>query len=705
MSTILAVAGLCGWGSLACAQNTPSGTNSRDALILQAAAAYGKKNAAKVNEILPQVAGHPMEPWVDYWSMRLRIGSATPEEMRAFFKRWKGSYVEDRLRNDWLLVLGRQGRFDLFAQEYRSFVMRDDSQVLCYALLIDARNGHAAADLAKEAFIKIQPAYVVENGCNLLASELYKSKKMPGQTVWIKARRLVEVNRIGATQKVVAIVLPGMDATVQSLMSKPEKWLADQKKAYGSLLSSKGDTSRTSAKTAVKGQGALEGAAAGGKSEKKLSSSDKELLTLALIRLAAKSPEDAVAQLTGDWKNQLSADQRGWIYGVAARVMAQRLNSAKALDYYKHIEPAQGLSEDVLVWRARTQLRAAAANKKTKKGWQDLLTVINTLPPDLASESAWIYWRAIAMKQTANKENAQEIRLRAEALLESIAGFDGFYPQLAQEALGRLIQLPEPPEPATRQELNAAIDTPGLMRALYAIRMGLRSEGVREWNWNLRGRDERALQAAAQLACDEQVWDRCINTSERAKTLFNMQQRYPMPYKDLAVPRAQEVGLDAAFVYGLMRQESRFVADIKSSAGAAGLMQLMPGTAKWTAKKINMTDFQANMVTDPQANIELGTAYLQMSVEEFDGSELLAAAGYNAGPSRPRRWRNGPVLEGAVWAENVPFNETRNYVQTVLPAAVVYQIMLTGKPQSLQARLGKIGPHNPNVPDKIPDLP
>lgn len=656
-------------GSVGALAQGSTDVDARDALVLQAAEAYRKGDAAKLRALLPQVAGHPMEPWVDYWAVKVRLSQATPEEITAVFKRWPGSYVEDRLRNDWLLILGKKGDWETFSQQYAHFKMRDDSQVLCYALLIDDRNGHNAVEYARREYLRIRPAAVTEDGCNLLAATLYRAGKMPASDIWIKARRQVELNRVSATQKTVALVASEMDSIIKAMMDKPEQWLKGQQ----------GDTASKVAAGPTR----------------------SELVTLALIRLAAKEPAKAITLLRSTWKSDLNADQTAWVYAVAGRVLAQRLD-AKALDYYKLAVRAQGLSEDTVLWHARAQLRAAASSRGTQD-WVQLIAVIDAMPEDLRTNAAWVYWKAIALKKTAGS-NVAKIQ-EAQALLESIDGYDGFYPQLATEELGRQISLPPVPQPPTDYEMSQAIDTPGLMRGLYAIRMGLRSEGVREWNWNLIGKSDRALQAAAQLACDQHVWDRCVNTSERTKELYNVSQRYPMPFHDLVVPRAYEIGLDSAYVYGLIRQESRFNPEIKSSVGATGLMQLMPATAKWTAKEIGMTNFKPSMVTDPKTNITLGTAYLKLSVDEFDGSELLAAAGYNAGPGRPRRWRNGPELDGAVWAENVPFDETRKYVQTVLPAAVVYQMIMTKQPQSLRARLGQVKPHDPAVPDKTPDLP
>ena len=255
------------------------------------------------------------------------------------------------------------------------------------------------------------------------------------------------------------------------------------------------------------------------------------------------------------------------------------------------------------------------------------------------------------------------------------------------------------PAPLTPAEREAAQRDPGLQRALHAIVIGLRSDGVREWNYTTNlarpgGLPERELLAAAQLACEREVWDRCINTSERTRTEFDVEQRYPTPMRDSVVRRAREINLDPAFVYGLIRQESRFVMDARSHVGASGLMQVMPATARWTARKIGMTSFTPEQINQRDVNIAIGTGYLKLVLDNFEGSMPLAAAAYNAGPSRSRKWRQGPTLEGAMWAENVPFHETRDYVKKVLSNATNYAAVITGEPQSLKARLGMVGPRD-----------
>ena len=145
--------------------------------------------------------------------------------------------------------------------------------------------------------------------------------------------------------------------------------------------------------------------------------------------------------------------------------------------------------------------------------------------------------------------------------------------------------------------------------------------------------------------------------------------------------------------------------DARSHVGASGLMQVMPATAKWTAKKIGLVNFTPDQITDRDTNIAIGTGYLKLVLDDFGGSMPLAAAAYNAGPGRPRNWRNGPTMEAAIWAENVPFSETRDYVKKVLANTTSYAAILSGQPQSLKARLGTVGPRAGNGEAENTDLP
>jgi soluble lytic murein transglycosylase len=632
-----------------------------DSVIADMAQAYKVRDRKRLSALLPQVRGYVLEPWGAYWELSARLDEASPAEVQDFFARYSGSYQEDKLRSEWLLLLGHNRDWTAFNREYPRYRMSDDKSLRCYALLTDHLASGANVNAAvMQTWLAQKDA---EEGCAAAAEQLVKDHSMPPEQVWPRARLGLENDRLRVATQAVGILNDGWVKTLSAIYANPAKYLNDKL-------------------TALRPQ-------------------TREMVSLAIIRLAYLDPAEGAAELNNlRWKAQLSQEERSWIWGVIGKRAAQKLSN-DAVGYFAQGQFSQ-MHEDHLAWAVRAALRAG--------NWKMVQDAVAAMPTAVAAEPVWAYWHARALLARADSEAA---RAEALTLLQSIAGVRGFYEQLALEETGQRISVPEAPEALSEPEREAARNNPGLARALYAIQIGLRQEGVREWNYStnlhvLGGMDDRSLLAAAELACRAEVWDRCINTSERTKGVMDFTQRFPMPFKNAVLARTAKIGMDPAYVYGLIRQESRFIMDAKSGVGAAGLMQVMPATAKWTAKKIGLSDFQPHQITERDTNIAIGTGYLKLLLESFGGSMPMAAAAYNAGPGRPRLWRGAsgaPQLEAAIWAENVPFNETRDYVKKVLSNTTNYAALITGQPQSLKARLGLVGPLDSSTPDTSTELP
>ncbi len=675
------LAGLCSvfFGGPALAQ----GQRGDDAMVeMSEAAKRGDK--ARLRALLPQVRGHALEPWGVYWEMKARLQEASAAEVQAAMQSLAGTYQEDRLRNDWLLLLGQRRDWSAFSSEYAKYRMNDDREVRCYALHIDRLRGVGSSEaIAQEVLRNWYGMRDADDGCTLAAASLLEAKLITALDVWKEARLSIEANRPRAASNAVTVVSPESAAAIGEINASPARYLASRLIAAG--------TTR------------------------------KELVTLALIKMASSDPEGAATALEGKWSVSLSAEEQSWVWGVIGKQANLKLSS-QAGEFYAKARN-EHLNDDLLGWKARTALRATNA----AKGWPVVLAAVNTMSDEGKKDSTWVYWKARALREIARgkpemvnstpQSATPTMVLRpelqeAQNLLESIASVRGFYEILATEELGRKAALPGIPAGLSAIEKEAARLNPGLNRALYAIAIGLRSDGVREWNYttNLHtrgGMSERELLAAADFACSREVWDRCINTSERTKEAFSPDQRFPMPFRDAVVRRSREINLDPAYVYGLIRQESRFIMDARSVVGASGLMQVMPATARWTANKIGLANFTISQLNDRDTNIAIGTAYLKLVLDDFQGSSPLAAAAYNAGPSRPRAWRGsagGPTMEGAAWAENVPFAETRDYVKKVAANATVYSLILGGQP-SLKSRMGMIGPREGGAAEPNRDIP
>ena len=652
-----------------------------DDVLLEMQQAYRKGDKKRLSTLLPQARGHVLEPWAAYWELRARLNEASAQEVQDFMTRYAGTYQEDRMRNDWLQLLGQRRDWTNFAAEHPNYRMSDDREVRCYALLVDhLKNPGLDARLADETRKLWYAQRDADDGCTAAAERLVGSKNLTPADVWKKARIATEANRPRAARDAVQIVAPEAVGLVTELNANPAKFLSTKYLALRTVR--------------------------------------KEIITLALIKLATTDPEAAIEQLKGKWAPQLTAEERNWIWGVIGKQAANRLSDA-APGYFANVTRDTDLNDELLGWKVRAALR--------QRQWPAVLEATRAMSEEGRADPTWAYWRARALlagippaeralldagtaEAGATPSRHKADHQEARQLLESIASPRGFYEQLALEELGQRIPVPPKPAALTPAEKEAARQNAGLARALHAIRIGLRADGVREWNYpthlhNKGGMSDRDLLAAADLACQNEVWDRCINTSERTKAVIDLEQRFPMPYRDAVVKRSREINLDPAYVYGLIRQESRFIMDARSHVGASGLMQVMPATAKWTAKKIGLANFTPDQITDRDTNIAIGTGYLKLVLDDFGGSMPLAAAAYNAGPGRPRAWRNGPTMEAAIWAENVPFTETRDYVKKVLANTTSYAAILSGQPQSLKARLGTVGPRAGNGATENTELP
>jgi soluble lytic murein transglycosylase len=642
---------------------------SFETTVIDARDAFRKRDRNRLGVLRAQAAAekNPFAMWVDYWELANRIGEIQAADFDAFAQRWSGTYVEDRLRNDWLLELVRRRDRAGFAAEFPRFRMNDDREVSCFALADDQLSGKDVREAGLAAWLAQKDA---DDGCAFLAATLADAKQLSAADIWKKIRASIEAGRPRAARQAAGLLSDSVGAAVADIVDSPARYLAKK------------------ASAATRGEA--------------------ELATLAIARLAATDSESAAALLGERWERALPADLASYAWTSVARQTAIKLQP-EAADQFLRAARALGKSgreippsDDTLAWKVRAALRADNGRAR----WQQVIQAINAMSPGEQKEAAWVYWKARALQTLArDSQDGEALLATSRELLESIAAQLNFYGELAAEELGQTQALPARPAPLSATERDATAAEPGLVRALTLIALGLRNEGVREWNYSIRGLGDRELLAAAQYACDREIWDRCINTSEKTRGEVDMEQRFPTPLRKDVSARAREIGLDPAFVYGLIRQESRFIVDARSGVGAAGLMQLMPATAKWTARKIGMP-YSPALIADRDTNLRLGNAYLKLVLDDAGGSQAMAAAAYNAGPGRPRKWREGPVLDAAVWVESIPFPETRDYVKKVLSNSTYYAVLLGAKGTALRSRLGRtIGPPDPNAPPPEKDLP
>ncbi len=623
---------------------------AQDTSYLLARDAFRAGNLTKLERATAQLGSHELAPYVENYRLRMFMDQGDATAIRAFLERHERSYVAEKLRADWIRWLARRSTWNEVENEYAQLIAPEPDVTCLQQQARLARDDRSVLDEAEKQWLTLlEPV----EACRPVLDVLGNSARIDSDDIWMRARRQLEANRPAWAK--------------QTLHYLPEIQQPDSRALESALSGGAAYVARLS--------GQWYGNRAG-----------RELVTFAIQRMAPNDPQAAAGALERV-DGRLQPSEREWAWSQIA-LQAAKKHLPEAIDWFAKAGKTK-LSDDALQWKVRAALRA--------QEWGVVRDTILAMPGALAELPEWTYWLGRAYHAGGRTTDAH-------ALFEKISGQANFYGNLAEEELGRQVMPPPKAQAITAEEQKGARNNPGLRRALAFFRLDMRTEAVREWNWSLRGMNDRELLAAAQLAKGNQIWDRAINTADRTRNEHDFTLRFLAPYSDQVRPTARNQALDDAWVYGLMRQESRFITSAKSNVGASGLMQLMPATAKWVAKKIGLRDFHPGKVNDTATNVLLGTSYMRLVMENLDNHPVLASAAYNAGPGRARKWRAERALEGAIYAETIPFSETRDYVKKVMSNAVYYSALFNGKPDSLKARLGVVGPRIADAP-KDADLP
>ena len=596
----------------------PAEITDTDRMFIDLREAAKKNDVFRTQQLSSNLVNYPFDDYVAYFRIKPQLfdsaGGARNDygadaQVVAFLNQYQGTALADRMRNDWLLVLGKRRDWARFDVEYAKFVLDDDTQVKCYSLLSKLSQGENPTKLAIDSrAVLLDPSYFGQ-ACQELVPSLVAAGGMSPS----------EAKAIGR-----AASERGYDTMARRLGG--EDPIAD------------------------------------------------------IVRAAKADPSKAYRDFSQN-ASRYSKENQAVAWGVIGQFLAKKLdpNADDAYRLQQELGYNELLSVESQEWKVRAGLRA--------KDWTLVKNAIDGMNPAVrAKDPAWSYWYGRALKSEGQDAKAKDS-------FEMIADQYNFYGQLAREELGKSNNAPAKTK-VTEQEIDAMASRKGFIRGERLYSMNLRFEGNREWNWELRNMTDKQLLAAAEYAKRINLYDRVVNTADRTKQEHDFSLRYPTPYREELSPIARQIDLNLAWAYGLIRQESRFIMNAASSVGASGLMQVMPNTAKYVAKKIGMTNYTNDKLSDTSTNLTLGSNYLNMVLVDLDGSWVLASAAYNAGPSRSKAWReklSGPT-EGAIFAETIPFTETRVYVKNVLSNANYYSSVMNGQPQSLKQRLGVITP-------------
>ena len=587
-----------------------------------------------LEQLKPRFAGKLLEPYPAYWLLDGNIERADPAEVQAFLAKYPTGPLAESLRRDWLKVLGAAQSWDLFRTEHPRLIA-DDGDITCYAF--QERLARDDGSVAPEARALFLAAHEAPAPCDPVFAALAAAGTLTEDDAWLRIRRLLAAAQVKDAVRANALI-----AKPHRIADKMLERTARDPAAYLAKL----------------------------KMPQVLARADREVILFAIERLARDKP-DAAAERLEAIGPRLGEDA-AYAWAQVAWQSAMNLHP-RALEWYARAG-GYAFNDTERAWQARAALRAG--------DWKQVLAAIQGLTPETAREPTWRYWRARALRALGERE-------AADLLLKAVAHQPSFYGLLAADDLG-IATVPDwnGVQP-TAAELESVREMPGIRRALALYAVRLDNDALREWSWAIRGLDDRSLLAAAAIAAGANVTDRAISTAERTLQLHDFAQRYPLPHREALDAATRQWDLDEAFVYGLIRQESRFLAQARSPAGAVGLMQIMPRTARWIAREMPVRPYHPDMLVRPDVNVAMGSYYLHRVLDAL-GDPILATAAYNAGPARARRWRDAKPLEGAIYAETIPFPETRDYVKKVFTNAWYYRNRLTGATASLKALLGTV---------------
>ena len=562
------------------------------------------------------------------------IDKADPADVRAFLAAHADGPLADPLRRDWLKALANAGDWDTFRREFPA-LQSEDTEVACHALADRLQRGD------KEALAEARTLFLAGREAPTACDGPFTAAAAEGLVgpaeAWTRIRRLLAADKLRDARKANAM-LPAREQFAEKALDRahgdPARFLESEKGRPPSRAAS-------------------------------------ELIVHAAARLARQRPDEAASRLE-QLARTVGAEDLRYGFSLVGHAAAQS-HHPRALEYFERAGEGP-FGEGHLAWKVRAALRAG--------DWAAVRGAINQMPASEARDPAWRYWLARALAESGAKSAAED-------LWRALAPERHFYGLLAAEQLGAI----QPPDwaaqPVAAEDLDRVRAIPAVGRALALYRAELNPEAFREWAWGLRGLDDRGLLAASVLAEEAGLADRAIGAAERTAARHDWNRRFPVPHREALAQSARTFGVDEALVYGIIRQESRFNAEARSRVGAMGLMQLMPATARWVAKQIPIADYRPAKLADPATNVAMGTYYFRRVLTDL-GDPVLATAGYNAGPGRARRWQADRPLEGAIYAESIPFNETRDYVKKVMANAWFYGHRLTGTTPSLRAIVGTV---------------
>ncbi len=607
-------------------------------LFMETKQALETKDLTLFNTNLGRLQNYPLYPYLIYWQLRAELEHQDNTAIQGYLDTYSELPTSSLLRGSWLRHLAKVSNWQDFLQFYRG----GGTTMQCYLHTAQLRTGEK-----KKAWDGAKKLWLIDHSQADACDELFDAWEAAGGiTQELRWQRIEKVMARGRNPSLALHLAEGLDKAGQEQLKLWHRVHNDPTLIEHSKQL-KADTL-----------------------------TNRRIIVHGLKRLARKESEQAIA-LWGklNTRYKFSTEHHNAVTRAIARHLAYD-GDHRALLWFARL-PDNELSQSERTWAVRLSL--------LHKKWRAALAWLDALPVSERQSPRWQYWRA-RITQAMGDER------QAEHLYYTASGDRGYYGFLAADRIRSDYNLEHKPVEVSDADLEAVRQLPGMVRARELYALDLVTDARREWRRAVSRMNRQQRLVAGKLADDWQWHNAALITLARANYFSDLDIRFPLAHRETVSREAESRSLDPAWVYAVARQESAMSPDARSSAGAMGLMQLMPSTGRAVAKKLNLRINDITQLLEPATNIHLGTAYLRQVLDRFDNNPVLATAAYNAGPHRVSRWfPQGESVDADIWVENIPFRETRKYVRRVMAYTVFYDQRIDNRIIRLHERMPLVG--------------
>lgn len=608
--------------------------------FIAAEQAIKKQQWQRYKKLARQLKDYPLYPYLEYQHLSHRLSQTDDQTIQQFLAENVGTPIANQLRRKWLFSLARRGQWQSVANNF-AYSHSLSLQCVYIKALMNLGEKERAFNMLEATWLtgKSLPRY-----CDQPINAWYRQGGLTEERVWQRIRLTMQAGRSRLARYLARQYLPEKDRYWVAMWSKVRR-----QPDYVSKINARFSQSRDQQPAVL-----------------------RWLLIDGLRRMAYKAPEKA-AEL---WQ----ALQPRYPFTLAEAQRLERRLATKLVE--ANTDEAHNWLKQLKLSTDNNHMRELFALSALRdQDWPAALQWLNRIETNDDNAERWRYWRARALESIGHLDESRQLYLQNTDVRS-------YYSFLAADRAGLPYHLSNRPLQIQQSNLAAAKNSPAIVRAAELFWLNRIVEARREWRYALQNMNKQEMLQAAELAHHWGWHDRSIVTLSQANYWDDLEKRFPLAHRDLVEKYARKNQLNPAWAYAIIRQESAFIADARSHAGALGLMQLLPRTARQVARSLQIRRPRQNELLKARTNIRLGIGYLNKIKKRFQGNSVLATAAYNAGGQRVKSWlpEQGSI-PADVWVELVPFDETRDYLQRVMTYTVIYEQRLGMSPQPLLERM------------------